>query len=254
MTIPSFSSKGKIVVVTGSRRNIGKAFALAFAEVGADVAVCDKVIEDGELEAVAKEIRKFGRRSLVAQVDVNNKTDVNNFVQRVENELGGIDILINNARTMIINKPLMEWEEEEWDITIDVDLKGYFLFAQAVAKRMMERRKGNIINIASRAAFKATKNSGAYPIAKAGVVMLTRMLAVELASYNIRVNAIAPCSVRSALEDGWRDPEVERAIETPPLGRWPEPRDIVGSALFLASQASSFITGHTILVDAGKLA
>lgn len=254
MTVPSFSSKGKIVVVTGSRRNIGKAFALAFAEVGADVAVCDMVIEDGELEGVAKEIRKFGRRSLVAQVDVNNKTDVNNFVQRVEDVLGGIDILINNARTMIINKPLMEWEEEEWDITIDVDLKGYFLFAQAVAKRMMERRKGNIINIASRAAFKATKNSGAYPIAKAGVVMLTRMLAVELASYNIRVNAIAPCSVRSALEDGWRDTEVERAKEAPPLGRWPEPRDIVGSALFLASQASSFITGHTILVDAGKLA
>jgi len=255
MTIPSLSLNGKIAVITGGRRGMGRAFALAFAEAGAGVAVCDKVVEDGELSALSAEIKKMGRSSIALQVDITRKADVHNMVKRVEGELGGIDILVNNA-AIIIRKPLIELEEDEWDQVVDIDLKGAFLCSQAVAKGMMERKKGNIINMASRGAFKPNKNTGAYDIAKAGVVLLTRMLAVELASYKIRVNAIAPGPVKTKFNESvWSNPEHLRASAASiPLGRWAEPGDIVGSALFLASDASSFITGHTILVDGGIMA
>jgi NAD(P)-dependent dehydrogenase (short-subunit alcohol dehydrogenase family) len=255
MTVPNLSLENKVAVVTGSRRGLGKAFALAFAEAGADVAVWDKVIEGGELESVAREIQRFGRRSLAAQVDITRKAEVERLVQQVMDEFGYIDILMNDA-AVIIRKPLVELEENEWDTVIDVDLKGYFLCSQAVAKRMVERKQGNIINMASSAAFKPNKNKGAYDIAKAGVVMLTRTLAVELAAYNIRVNAIAPGATKTKFnEEMWSNPEhYLQSVAKIPLGRWAETSDIIGSALFLASDASSYITGHTILVDGGIMA
>ncbi len=257
MTVPSLSFDGKIVVITGGRRGMGRGFALAFAEGGADVAICDNVLEDGELEGVAEEIRKLGRRSLFAQVEVSKKAEVDNFIQRVENELGGIDILVNSAG-MIIRKSLMEMNEEEYDTVMDVDLKGYFLCAQAVAKRMMDRQRGTIVQIASRAAFQSALNQGVYPIAKTGVVMLTRILARELAQYKIRVNAIAPGGTRTKFNEAMRlaRPEGERGAATGnPLGRMAEVDDMVGPVLFLASDsASGFITGFTILVDGGVMA
>lgn len=255
MTIPTLSLTDKVAIVTGGRRGIGKAISLAFAEAGADVVVCDKVVEDGELGAVAEEIRGLGRRSLAVQLDISKKTEVDSVVQRVADEFGRIDILVNDAG-MIIRKPLVELEEEEWDTVIDIDLKGYFLCSQAVGRKMVEQKRGNIINIASRGAFKPAKNSGAYDIAKAGVVMLTRILAVELAEHNIRVNAIAPGPTKTKFNEAvWSNPDILKAREASiPLGRWGEPRDIAGSALFLASEFSSFITGYTILVDGGLMA
>jgi len=250
--VPSLPLPGKVAIVTGGRRGIGKAIALALAEAGADIAICDRVIEDGEVKAVADEVQQLGRRSLAVRADITQKADVDSMVQRVVDEFGVIDILVNNA-AMNIRAPLLELGGDGWDRVIDTDLKGYYLCSQAVGKRMVEQKRGNIINIASTAAIKAAPEMGAYCIAKAGVVMLTRVLALELAQYNIRVNAVAPYMVKTKFSQPlWSDPETLKQLESEiPLGRLAEPGDIIGSVLFLASDASSYITGHTIIVDGG---
>jgi dehydrogenase/reductase SDR family protein 4 len=249
----SFSLAGRAAVVTGGRRGIGRAIALALAEAGADVALGDRVVDDCELEAVAAEVKKMGRRSLAVQADITRKADVDSLVQKTLAEFGAIDILVNNA-AMNIRAPLLELNEEGWDKVIDTDLKGYYLCSQAAAKIMVKQKRGNIINIASTAAMYTAPEMGAYCIAKAGVVMLTRILAVELAQYNIRVNAVAPSMVKTKFSQPlWADPKTLKEIEAGiPLGRMAEPSDIVGSVLFLASEASAYITGHTIVVDGGS--
>jgi len=255
MSIPDFSLAGKVAIVTGGKRGIGKAIALAFAEAGADVAVCGRVIEDGELEAVAGEIRRLGRRSLAVQADVSRKSDVDNLVQKVTEQLGAIDILVNNAG-IVVRATLLDTSEEDWDRVINIDLKGYYLCSQAVGRKMVEQKKGSIINITSSHAFKVSPGAVAYGIAKAGVVMLTRGLAQELGSYGIRANAIAPILVKTEMtRSRWSDPEFLKKREARiPLGRVAEPGDIVGTALFLASDASSLISGHTVLIDGGEFA
>ena len=252
MGIPSLLLPGKVAIVTGGRQGIGKAIALALAEAGADVAICDLVIAGGELEAVAEEVQRLGRRSLAIQADTTKKADVDSLVQKVVDEFGAIDILVNNAAMNII-APLLELREDGWDRIIDTDLKGYYLCSQAVGKRMVDQKRGNIINIASIAAMKAAPQMGVYSIAKAGVVMLTRVLALELAKYHIRVNAIAPYMVKTKLSQPlWSDPETLKQLESEvPLGRLAETSDIAGAVLFLASDAASYITGHTIIADGG---
>jgi len=251
--LPNFSLEGRIAIVTGGRRGIGKAIALAFAEAGADVAVGDKVLEDSQLEAAAEEIRQLGRRSLAVQVDVTQQVDVDNLVQRVMDEFGRIDILVNSAAVMV-RKTLLESSEDDWNMVINTDLKGYYLCCQAAGRVMVNQRSGNIINIASVHGIRAYTNRGAYPVAKAGVFMLTRVLARELAGYNIRVNGIAPGVVKTEMSRPlWGEPEDLKQFEsTIPLGRLAEPGDMVGAALFLASDASSYMTGHTIIVDGGR--
>jgi len=254
MSKPNFSLEGKVAIVTGARRGMGKEIALTFAEAGANVAVCDVVVEGGELEAVAKEIQGFGRHSLAAQVDISRKADVDNMVQKVVDEFGGIDILVNNA-AIIVLAPLIEHSEEDWDRVIDTDLKGYYLCSQAVGRRMVDQKKGNIINIAGLCAMTAARGRASYCIAKAGVTMLSRVLALELASYNIRVNAIVPGWTKTKFTEPWSDPETVKQIEAEiPLGRWALPGEIASVALFLASDASSYITGHTVVADGGLLA
>ena len=255
MSVPNLSLAGKVAIVTGGKRGIGKAIALAFAEAGADVAICGRVIKDGELEAVAEEIRRLGRRSLAIKADTSHKADVDRMVHEVIAKFGTIDILVNNAGT-VITSPLLDMSESDWDEVINVNLKGCYLCSQAVGKIMVERKKGNIINIASIFAFKAIPTRGAYCVAKAGVVMLTRVLARELGSYGIRANAIAPGMVKTEFSrEGWTNPEIlKRANAETPLGRIAETNDIVGAALFLASGASDYITGHTIVIDGGRLA
>jgi len=252
MGVPGLSLEGKLAIVTGGRRGIGRAIALAMAEAGADVALCDRVTEDGELAAVAEEIQKLGRRALAIKADVTRKGDVDNMVQVVTGEFGAIDILVNNA-AMNIMAPLLELGEDGWDKVINTDLKGYYLCCQAAGRNMVDRKRGRIINIASTAAMKAAPRMGAYCIAKAGVVMLTRVLALELAQYNIQVNAIAPYMVRTKFSQPlWSDARTLKQIEAEiPLGRLAETKDIIGAVLFLASDASSYITGHTIVVDGG---
>lgn len=252
MSVPGLSLEGKLAIVTGGRRGIGRAIALAMAEAGADVALCDRVTDDGELAAVAEEIQRLGRRALAVKADVTRKADVDNLVQMVTGEFGAIDILVNNV-AMNIMAPLLELGEDGWDKVINTDLKGYYLCCQAAGRKMVDRKGGRIINIASTAAMKAAPGMGAYCIAKAGVVMLTRVLALELAQYNIQVNAIAPYMVRTKFSQPlWSDARTLEQIEAEiPLGRLAETKDVIGAVLFLASDASGYITGHTIVVDGG---
>jgi NAD(P)-dependent dehydrogenase (short-subunit alcohol dehydrogenase family) len=254
MSIPNFNMTGKVVLITGGRTGMGRAFALAFAKAGADVAICSRTNEGGGLEAVAEEIRKLGQHALAIKADVSRKNDVENMVKKTIAELGDIDVLINNAG-ILARGPLLETEEDIWDKLIDTNLKGCYLCSQAVGRAMVKRKKGNIINIASIAGLKPIPLRTAYSISKAGVIMLTRVLARELGSYNIRVNAIAPGTIRTqmseALISGSEAPEILANIS---LGRFGETNDVIGAALFLASDAASWITGHTLLIDGGFLA
>jgi len=251
--VDPYSLSGKVAVVTGGRRGLGKAIALALAKAGADIALCDRTIDDGQLEAVADEAKKLGRRSLVVKADITKKADVDNFVQKVADELGAVDILVNNAATNV-RALLLELPEDGWDRVIDTDLKGYYLCSQAAGKQMVSQKRGNIINIASTAGLKADAEMGAYCIAKAGVVMLTKVLAVELGQYNIRANAVAPYIVKTKFSQPlWGEPEALKQIESEiPVGRLAETEDIMGAVLFLAADASSYITGQTIIVDGGS--
>lgn len=255
MSLPDFSLEGRVAIVTGARRGIGREIALTFAESGADVAVCDVVVEDGQLEAVAKEIREFGRRALATQVDITKKAGIDNMVQKVADEFGAVDVLVNNAGILVVI-PFMEHEEKDWDQVMDTNLKGYFLCAQAMGKLMVDQEKGSIINIASVRAFRGSQGRVSYCVSKAGVLMLTRVMALEFANYNIRVNGIAPGWIKTKLnEQLWSAPNNLKQIEaTIPLGYLAEPSAVSGAALFLASDASSYITGHTIVVDGGYLA
>ena len=255
MGIPNFSLLGEVAIVTGGKRGIGREIALVLAAAGADVAVCSRVVEDGGLEAVVEDIKRLGRRSLGIQADTSRKSDVDSMVQKVMDQLGAIDILVNNAGVMMM-APFLEMSEEFWDKHMVVNLKGYYLFSQAVAKRMVERRKGCIINIASDLAFKAIPAMSAYCVSKAGIIMLTRALAQELGQYGIRVNAIAPGLVKTELSrPNWSNPDFLKFMESiTPLGRIGEPNEIADAALFLASKGSSYISGSTLLVNGGGLA
>jgi dehydrogenase/reductase SDR family protein 4 len=251
--VDSSPLSGRVAVVTGGRRGIGRAIALALAGAGADIALGDRTVDDGQLEAAADEVKKLGRRSLAVKADITSKAEVDNFVRKVADELGAVDILVNNAATNV-RAPLLELPEDGWDRVINTDLKGCYLCSQAAGRIMVEQKRGNIINIASTAALRAAPQMGAYSIAKAGVVMLTKVLAVELGQYNIRVNAVAPYIVKTKFSQPlWSEPEALRQIEAEiPVGRLAETGDIMGAVLFLAADASSYITGQTIIVDGGS--
>jgi len=253
---PSLSVEGKVALITGGKGGLGSAMALTLAEAGADVALADLVVEDGALEAVANQVRKFGRRSLAIQADIRRKPDVDNMVEAVIDKFGCIDILINTPTHVTPDVPLVELPEDEWDKTISTKLKGYYLCSQAVAKRMIGRQTGNIISFSGTLGFKAIVGFGAYQIAQAGVIMFTKVLAQELASYNIRVNAVAPSVVYGVplSRREWSDPERLKAMEPlSRLGRLAETSDIACAVLFLASDASNYITGLTLLVDGGAM-
>ena len=257
MSVPNFSLDGKVALITGGSSGIGKAIALTFAAAGADVAVCARRLP--ALEKVAEEIRALGRRALAIQANIRLKEDVDNMVEMTAKELGAIDILVNNAcETKNPHKTLVDLPEEEWDIVMDTDLKGYYLCSQTVGRLMMKKKEGNIINTSSISAVIPETPLGAYSIAKAGVAMMTKMLAVELAPYNIRVNAVGPGFVRTGMTDYlWTEPggleKLKPWIDRTPLKRLAESSDVAAAALFLASDASRSITGHTIFVDGGWL-
>jgi len=270
MTIPSLSLENRVALVTGSKRGIGKAIALVLAEAGADVAIADYVIDDGELEVVADEIRGLGRRCLAVRADVSQKSEVEELIKRVTIEFGAIDILVNNAGIQ------SELTEEHWQKVIDVNLNGCYLCSQAVSEGMVERKKGNIINIASVEGLRGgavaralaplipvptvptglTLAGRPYNVSKAGIIMLTRVMARQLGSYGIRVNAIAPGGIRTEmLRFIWDNVDFMKQFESQvPLGRIGEPGEIASVALFLASDASSYVTGHTLVADGGLLA
>jgi NAD(P)-dependent dehydrogenase (short-subunit alcohol dehydrogenase family) len=252
MSLPSFSLEGKVSIITGARRGIGAALALAFAEAGSDVAVCDFVVDDGLLAAVAKDIQKFGRRALVVKTDVTREDDVENLVKKVVDEFGRVDILVNNAGIAPLNKTF-DVTVEEWDRVIDTDLKSVFLVTKAVAKVMVKQKKGKIINMGSIYGMMATNVSIHYCAAKAGIAQMTKAFALEWARFNINVNCIVPGQFATELTRRQQDEEAHRKfLEFKiPFKRFGQPEELVGPALLLASQASDYMTGAIVVVDGG---
>ena len=260
MGISDFSLEGKKAVVVGGRKGLGRAYALTFAEAGADVAIADVEVADGMLDSVVEEIKKYGRRGIATQTDISKKADIDALIKKVMAEFGTIDIWANVA-VKYNRELLLELKEESWDELTDINLKGYWLACQAVAPIMMERKKGSIINMTSQAGLRPFRGRHAnYCVLKAGTVMLTKQLALDLAEYNVRVNSIALSQVKP--DPMPTDPEaLERSTKfldymssVIPLGRCAEPKEIANGALYLASDASSFVTGHVLVIDGGNIA
>lgn len=253
MDFPDFTLNGQVALVTGGRRGIGKAIALTLANAGADVAVCDVIAEDGELENTGDEIRNLGRSALTIKADTSQESDINRLVDQVVADFGTIDILVNNAGINIPG-PLQEMSAETWDKVMDVNLKGYFLTAKAVGRIMVSKEKGSIINMASQLAFRVWTHGPVYSVSKAGVVMLTKILAKDLGAAGIRANAIAPGMIKTEFNrKTWEnEANLTNYLSTVPLGRAGEVSDITGAALYLASSASSYMSGHVMLIDGGR--
>jgi NAD(P)-dependent dehydrogenase (short-subunit alcohol dehydrogenase family) len=245
--------KGKSAVVTGGRRGIGKAIARAFAESGADVAICDIAIDDGLLEKAKQELQMLGAKSLALQIDVSRSSDVGKLTQLAMDAFGKIDILVNCAGVWLPGQTLVECSDENWNLVIDTNLKGTFLCCRAVGRVMAGQKRGSIINLSSQVGLTPGTGVGAYSISKAGIIMLTRQIALELAGYNVRANALAPGIVKTDFNSAfWRDPAVEnQTASMVPLKRLAEPEDIAQAALFLASDAASYITGEVLPVSGG---
>ena len=247
-----FDLSTKVAVVTGARRGIGKHVAIALASAGADVAVCDAV-DDGQLGNVVEEIKALGRRSLSYKVDVSKRTEVDAMVEGMLAFFGHVDILVNCAGVWTPGLTLLDCSEEDWDRVMEPNLKGTFFCCAAVAKHMVKQKSGSIVNLSSQAGLNPGTKVGAYSVSKAGIIMLTRQLALELAEHGVRVNALAPGVVKTDFTRIiWTDTTTaSQTAAMIPLGRLAEPDEIAWPALFLASDASSYMTGAVISVDGG---
>jgi len=252
MDCSRFSLAGKVALIAGGSRGMGRACALAFADAGADVAVSSRHLTD--VEEVAKEIRVKGRRGLAVAAHLAKLDDSKRMVEEVQREFGRIDILMNNAGTNPYFGALLDAEEWAWDTTMNVNLKGPFLLSQLVARIMRQQGGGSIINMSSAGGLRATILS-IYGVTKAGLIMLTQCMAKEWGQYGIRVNALAPGIIETRFSEAlWKDPAVgEAAAQRSALGFLGVPDDVVGAALFLASDASRYVTGATIVIDGGEL-
>ncbi|MDO8436225.1 MAG: 3-oxoacyl-ACP reductase family protein [bacterium] len=248
--------KNKVAIITGARRGMGKADALLLAKAGAKVVVSD--ISEEECQQVVDEIKNSGGEAMAIKCDVSEKEEVDKMIKKTIEEFGRIDILVNNAGICQF-KPFLDLTEEEWDRTININLKGYFLCGQAVAKEMAKQKSGVIINIASIAMGQVGVGFPAithYCASKGGIVAMTEAMALELAPYNIRVNAIAPGAIDTPMAASVKDdPKVlEGTLNRVPLRRMGKPEEIASAVLFLASDASSYMTGSVVVVDGGWLA
>jgi NAD(P)-dependent dehydrogenase (short-subunit alcohol dehydrogenase family) len=249
--MPSLSLEGQVAVVTGGGTGIGRAIALEFAAAGADVAVAGRRLEI--LEEVAGEVRARGRRALAFQTDVSVRAEVLRLVEAVVGEFGAIDILVNNAgTTSAFRGAFVDHPEEVWDTNYEINFKGYFHCCQLVGKHMIERGKGNIVNVASMGGFTHhQKSPSPYSVSKASMLVNAKGLSHEFGAHGIRINSVAPGYVETDLgpaSDGLKSEDV--AARTV-IGRIATPRDIAHIALFLASDLSRHIVGETIVADGG---
>ena len=250
-----FSLEGKVALITGGSRGIGKAISLAFAEAGADLVVSSRDKRPPELENVAEQVRAIGRKAISIPANVGKRQEVENLVQETLREFGKIDILVNNAGGNPVLSIMIELEDRAFDKVLEINLKGAFMMSRSVAGEMIKQGGGRIINISSISGLRARDDgTGAYCISKAAMNMMTQVMARELAQKNVLVNAIAPGSIKTEFSRiNWTDPDRKaRRIRGIELKRFGEPQEVTGLALFLASEASSFVTGEIIRVDGGQ--
>ena len=252
-TLPNFDLTGKVALVTGASRGIGEAIASTYAAAGAKVVITSRKQEN--LDVVADKIRSDGGNVLAIAANTGDSAAIQELMKRVNEEFGGVDILVNNAATNPHFGPILTSEETAWDKTFDINLKGYFRMAKACVESMKNRGGGKIINMSSVAGKKPQPGMGVYCLTKAAVIMLTEILAVELASDNIQVNAIAPGFIKTRFSQAIWDNEKfsEQVTKSIPQKRFATVEELLGIALYLASDASSYTTGSTFVVDGGML-
>jgi 2-deoxy-D-gluconate 3-dehydrogenase len=244
--------KGTVALVTGASRGLGRAMALALAEAGADLSLAARSVED--LQRTANEARKHGVRAEVFAADVRRREDIEAVVEATMRAWGQIDVLVNNAGISGAEKPFLDLGPDDWEDVLSVDLRGPAFCAQAAARRMVERKRGSIINIASMAGLQPIARLAPYCASKAGLIQLTRVLALELARYNIRVNALCPGYFKTPMNEVFfASPKgrdlIERSI---PMRRLGDPTELGPAVVFLASDASSFMTGSVTVIDGGQ--
>lgn len=245
-----FDLSGRTALVTGASKGLGRAMAIGLARAGCGLALCARDLEG--LAATRKAVLALGVRAEIFAMDVLSSQSVRAAVAAAIEKLGGIDILLNNAGVNV-RKTVLELTEEEWDLVLATNLKGYFLVAQAVAPHMIARGHGKVINMSSIFSSVGMNNQVAYASSKGGVAMMTKVMAIEWARHGVTVNAIAPTYFETPLVAALRDdPERFRFInERTPMGRWGQPEELEGTVVYLASRASDFVTGQTVYVDGG---
>ncbi|MFH1782923.1 MAG: 3-oxoacyl-[acyl-carrier-protein] reductase [Candidatus Omnitrophota bacterium] len=242
--------EGKVALITGGARGIGKEIALRFAQEGANIALCDVDLE--EAQKTAKEIEALGRESLALKVDVTSSKDVQDMVDKILDKFKKVDILINNAGITKDNL-MLRMNEEDWDKVIAVNLKGTFLCTKIVSKVMLKQKFGKIVCLASIIGIMGNAGQANYAASKAGIIGLTKSVAKELASRGITVNAIAPGFIRTAMTDKLSEDVKKMMLDAIPLKRFGEAKDVADLALFLSSESSSYITGQVIKIDGGMV-
>ena len=245
-----FDLSHRVAVVTGGNGGIGRGIALGLAEAGAAVAVLGRNEEKNR--RVLTELKAIGVRSMAVKLDVTDRASLEPALKRVESELGGVDILVNNAGIVSLSGGVLQEKPEDWDNVIETQLNAVFLLSKLAAESMRGRKGGKIINIGSMYSYFGSGLVPSYSAAKGAIVQLTKSMAIELAPYNIQVNAIAP---------GWIETEMTAPVRTMPMndeivartpaGRWGKAEEVAGTAVYLASRASDFVTGTTIRVDGG---
>jgi NAD(P)-dependent dehydrogenase (short-subunit alcohol dehydrogenase family) len=245
------SLEGKIALVTGGSRGIGKAIALTFADAGANVVLASRKLPD--LEKVAEEINAMGRKTLCIPTHAKKVEDLENLVVQAMDAFGRIDVLVNNAATNPAMGPIVDTEESVYDHIIDTNLKGYFMMSKLVGKIMRDQKSGNIINVSSAGGVSPAEGLGPYCISKAGINMLTKQMALEMGPYNVRVNAIAPRIVKTDFSKAlWTNEKLmEKEYQFTPLKCVATPEEIAQTALYLASTATNYMTGHILVVNGG---
>jgi len=252
-TFASFDLIGRVAVVTGGNGGIGRGIALGLAQAGAAVAIFGRNQEKNQ--QVFAELQSIGVPAIAVAIDLTIRAGLEPALKRVESELGSVDILVNNAGTVSLSGGVMNEKAEDWDGVIETQLNSVFLLSKLAAGSMIRNKRGKIINIASMYSYFGSGLIPSYSAAKGAIVQLTKSMAIEFAPHNIQVNAIAP---------GWIETEMTAPVRTEPMkamndeiiartpaGRWGQPEEVAGTAVFLASQASDFVTGTTIRVDGG---
>lgn len=249
-TIKLFDLTGNVAIITGGNGGIGRSIAIGLAKAGASVAIFARNNEKNK--KILSELEELGISAMVLNVDVTDRSALEPAIKKVEQELGPVSILVNNAGIKSISGGIINETEENWNRVIDTQLNAVFLLSKLVAKSMVENKRGKIINIGSMYSFFGSGRIPSYSAAKGAVIQLTKSMAIELAPHNIQVNAVVP---------GWIETDMTASIKTLPIndeiilrtpaGRWGQPDEIIGTAIYLASKASDFVTGETIRVDGG---